>query len=274
MIKDRIYKVFRLTYRLAVPIDKGAGTPVIFLHGLASDSNSWKNVLKNHQKGYRYINIDLLGFGKSPTPDWAQYSLKCHTKSVAKTISKLKIDEPVTVVGHSMGGLIAIELAKQNPKLVKNLILIGTPLYAPDELSRVVVDHKTTGKYMTNWLFKIYELITENPNTTLKGAKNLMKVTPDNSSFKLSKNTWVPFKKSLTKAVMEQNSLQAVSGLSIPIHFYYGLADVLVIITHFQTLSKQQSNVTSSSYVGGHMVSTVAAKKIIKKIQETNSANS
>ena len=65
----------------------------------------------------------MLGFGQSPRPQWAVYDAKTQARSVIATLLKLRFSTPLTIVGHSLGALVAIEMALRYPLLVKKLFL-------------------------------------------------------------------------------------------------------------------------------------------------------
>ena len=101
---------------------KGAQT-LVFIHGLASYIPAWKKntaVLKNN---YRCIAIDLPGYGKSDKANY-EVSMEFYADVVAELCSQLKLSQ-VVLVGHSMGGQVAISAALKYPELVARLVLIA-----------------------------------------------------------------------------------------------------------------------------------------------------
>ena len=110
----------------------------MLIHGFLSDSHYWNRLVKELSKNHRVITIDLLGFGKSPKPRHAQYSLDQHAALVIDTLESL-LDEPAVIVGHSMGALIAARISQLAPKLVERLVLCNMPLYTSPEQARGVI---------------------------------------------------------------------------------------------------------------------------------------
>lgn len=239
---------------------------IVLLHGLASDSNTWRYVLPLLPKNINPVPIDLVGFGKSPKPDWPDYDTSFHSRQVIYTIKKLKLSGPVTIVGHSMGSLIAIDIAKKKPELVNNLVLCAAPIYDAGEINKTIEDYKKTGRYVTNTLFNIYERLVLDEELTLKGAQKIMKIAPKYNSFTLSKETWLPFKKSLKNTIMNQSALKTITKLKMPIHFINGITDVLIVSKHQKNLAKKFPNITTESVAGGHLINPLAAKKVAKAI--------
>src|SRR5690606_16332795 len=77
----------------------------------------------------RVISLDLLGFGNSPRPAWATYSVRTQARSVIATLASLKLRGRVTLVGHSLGSLVAVEVTKRYSPLVRSLVLCSPPFY-------------------------------------------------------------------------------------------------------------------------------------------------
>lgn len=123
----------------------GSGQPVVLVHGYLSDGNYWKPLIPKLAKHYQVISIDLLGFGKSPKPHTARYSLEEHVAALVATI-KQATDEPIILIGHSMGSLVSAHLATQHPDMVKRLILCNMPLF-PDAVQAREVIKRTSPTY-------------------------------------------------------------------------------------------------------------------------------
>ncbi len=105
-------------------IDQGKGRPIIFLHGVSMNLKSFNLLYDGFiKKGYRVIGLDLLGYYKSDKPN-VQYSIQFHADTVMKLIKKLNLKD-ITLVGHSMGSAIALNIAyRYQTKLIKNLVLM------------------------------------------------------------------------------------------------------------------------------------------------------
>jgi pimeloyl-ACP methyl ester carboxylesterase len=264
---ETLHNLFHIPYKLQIIDDTKTGTPVLFLHGIASDSSTWNLVLPLLPTSIRSITIDLLGFGASPKPSKSNYTVKDHAASVAKTILSLKLDGPAIVVGHSMGGLVAIELAKSYPNLVSNLFLISTPLYKQEDIVAATSKYSSSKNIVTNGLFQVYDKILGNEKMTLKTAQTIMKISPASKSFILTKNTWIPFKKSLANTIMRQTSMVDILQLSIPITLYYGKIDVLLQNKNYMELvASRKSNISIVALNSAHMVTKNSAQILVKDI--------
>jgi pimeloyl-ACP methyl ester carboxylesterase len=111
-----------MSYRDAGPFE---GPPVLLLHGLASDGGTWDLAIEPlAARGLRVITPDLLGHGRSDKPDIA-YSLASFAGDLRELLDSLGLRE-VTVVGHSLGGAIAIYLGYHHPGYVARLALVSS----------------------------------------------------------------------------------------------------------------------------------------------------
>jgi 3-oxoadipate enol-lactonase len=109
---------------------------VLLLHGLGADAASWTLQLAPlTEAGFRPLAVDTPGFGKSPY-DGRGWSIQRVTEEIATLLRVLKTD-PVHVVGISMGGTIAQQLAFDHPELVEKLVLVNTfSVLRPRSISR------------------------------------------------------------------------------------------------------------------------------------------
>lgn len=261
MLDHFVHKTLRIPYKLTVAYDSGSGEPIILLHGIASNSTTWRNVTPLLPDNKRVVAFDLLGFGVSPKPDWATYNLDDHAKAVAATIKKLRLKR-VTLVGHSMGSLIAVHVASQYPKLVKQLVLCSMPLYVNDDITNAVASYKKTDRHLSNAYFSVYQAIAERPELTLKGAQQIVKLAGNDTSFRLDESTWTSFKQSLKNSIENQTTLSELATLRIPITILYGQFDVFVISKYFKQLAKSHLNVTVIKVAGRHEITPQYAKKV------------
>jgi pimeloyl-ACP methyl ester carboxylesterase len=107
-------------------LDSGAGPPVLLLHGFAGDAEEWRPTLQFLAgQGYRAIAVDALGFGRSDKPGDAPYSLKLYADLYAGLLDILGLEQ-ATLVGHSLGGKLALATSLLHPDRVKRLILVDS----------------------------------------------------------------------------------------------------------------------------------------------------
>ena len=109
---------YRRAFRVA-----GSGPAILLIHGIGDNSTTWHTVQSMLAQRFTVIAPDLLGHGQSDKPR-ADYSVAAYANGMRDLLSVLDI-ERVTVVGHSLGGGVAMQFAYQFPQLVDRLVLVG-----------------------------------------------------------------------------------------------------------------------------------------------------
>jgi len=98
---------------------------VVLLHSSMSSRSQWAALMSAHERDYRFLALDLLGYGKAPFPDAAMrasFSLAHEVEAVqAALAAQLAPDEPFHLVGHSYGGATALRLARTAPGRIRSL---------------------------------------------------------------------------------------------------------------------------------------------------------
>ncbi len=113
---------------------RGAGEPVVLLHGAFTSSHVWRDLTARLPKGHRVLVIDLLGHGRSDTPATASYSVTAHAQRTAALLELLGV-EPACFVGHGFGAAVAAAIALQSPERVTRLQLCNPCHIAGDAQS-------------------------------------------------------------------------------------------------------------------------------------------
>ncbi len=99
----------------------GDGRAIVVLHGLFGSLGNWKSIARRLAADYRVITVDLRNHGRSPWHDDVSYPAMAG--DVAGLIRQQQLDRPL-VVGHSMGGKVAMTLALQYPELISGLVAV------------------------------------------------------------------------------------------------------------------------------------------------------
>ena len=102
----------------------GEGPPLLLVHGITSSSRTWKSVMPRLAERYTVIAPDLLGHGRSAKPH-GDYSLGAYASGIRDLLVTLDVPK-ATVVGHSLGGGIAMQFAYQFPERISRLVLVDT----------------------------------------------------------------------------------------------------------------------------------------------------
>lgn len=108
----------------------GSGSPLLLVHGIAGSCNTFDLVLPELAKHHRVIAPDLLGHGQSDKPR-GDYSLGAHAAALRDLMELLEIPS-ATIVGHSMGGGIAMQFAYQFPERCDRLVLVSSGGLGPE----------------------------------------------------------------------------------------------------------------------------------------------
>jgi len=103
----------------------GKGPPVLLLHGGACDSGDWVDTMVPLSGAHTFYAPDLVGYGLSER-NREGYYLSDFTKSTMGVIEALNLGFPLTIVGHSLGGRVALDIALKHPDKVRKLALIDT----------------------------------------------------------------------------------------------------------------------------------------------------
>jgi pyruvate dehydrogenase E2 component (dihydrolipoamide acetyltransferase) len=109
----------------------GPGAPLIFLHGLGGSQSTWQVVLGELVDGHRVAAIDLPGHGTSDRREGADYTVAGLASAIAEVIEQLKLHQPI-VIGHSLGGAVAMNVATTSPSLISGLVLIDSAGLGPE----------------------------------------------------------------------------------------------------------------------------------------------
>jgi pimeloyl-ACP methyl ester carboxylesterase len=99
----------------------GAGPPFVMLHAGVADSRQWNNEFARFQRGFRVLRYDRRGYGNSE-PVEGEFS---HMNDLVGLLDHLQIDQPLILMGCSMGGSLAMDFALAHPSRARALIMVG-----------------------------------------------------------------------------------------------------------------------------------------------------
>jgi pimeloyl-ACP methyl ester carboxylesterase len=118
-LRHAILHGHEIGYRMA-----GEGETILLIHGMAGSSRTWREVMPGLSEHHRVLAPDLLGHGESAKP-LGDYSLGAHASGLRDLLGLLGI-ERATVVGQSLGGGVAMQLAYQHPEVCERLVLVSS----------------------------------------------------------------------------------------------------------------------------------------------------
>jgi len=109
--------------------DVGSGDPVLLLHGSGPGVSAWANwqhTIPALSASARVVALDIVGYGHTERPDDVHYSLRTWTDHVWGFLDALGLDK-VSVIGNSLGGRIALQMAEDDQSRLDRLVLMGSP---------------------------------------------------------------------------------------------------------------------------------------------------
>lgn len=198
-----------------LPTVKGVGTfykeygdpkkkHVLFIHGLGASSLAWRDIPDALSEYFHTITVDLIGFGISEKPECADYTIKGFSKFIVDfLIERIGIEEKehkkVSIVGHSLGGYIAAQVAIENKEMIEKLVLIDSsgllegptqllkdyrvaatevnPVTRYEKIKRVLEDLYAGPSRLLPVVVDLFDCIIEKP-----GAKHAFEAAFDNST--------------------------------------------------------------------------------------------
>ena len=131
-------------------IEAGTGDPpLVFVHGWTCSRDFWPGQLGHFAKKHQVVALDLRGHGESDKPD-EDYSIDGFADDVAWLIGELGLDKPI-VIGHSMGGSIALNLARRYPELTSAIVMVDSPIHPLPEAMAPIVEQLMAGLQSPQW---------------------------------------------------------------------------------------------------------------------------
>lgn len=143
----------------------GTGRPIfVMIHGIGMGRSVFIELGEALRPGARTIAIDLPGYGEAPEP--RRTLTMERTADLVSAYLRASVDEPVVVIGHSMGTQVATEVAVRHPSLVRRLVLIAPTVdpdarTAPRQIGRLLAD-----------------IAVESPKVILRGAREYVRAGP------------------------------------------------------------------------------------------------
>jgi pimeloyl-ACP methyl ester carboxylesterase len=130
------------TERVAVAGPRHAAHTVVFLHGLGCERGQFARQLEGLDAGHRLLSLDLPGHGESPPLPSGAHTVASMSRAVGRELAD-RGHRAVVLVGHSAGGLVALELAVARPELVRGIVLLDTNIVLSDKDRRTNRDRAT-----------------------------------------------------------------------------------------------------------------------------------
>lgn len=244
---------------------KQPDTTVVLLHGIGSRGDMWHGLSQRLAPyNIRVVAFDLLGFGDSPKPRHASYSLRQHARAVSMSLLRAGIFGRVVLVGHSLGSLVAIECAKRYPWMSDRLVLCSPPIYRSQaERARTFVSGE---KLLTDAYTSFSRQVETQPEKfiSLVGKVQQAKIAPP--TLHITPETLHSYLSALKNSIVAQTSYRDIQSLRATIDIIYGRMDPLVLPANYRRVMKHNPRITLHPVVGFHEISRPFFKPIVQAI--------
>ena len=138
-LKTAVRDEVRLHY-----LDTGQGDPpLLFIHGWCCNHTFWRDQIPAFQGQHRVVAVDLRGHGESDKPE-QDYTIEGFADDTAWLLGETGLLRPI-IVGHSMGGSIALRLSMERPDIARAVVLVDSPPIPPAEPLAAQIPALTTG---------------------------------------------------------------------------------------------------------------------------------
>ncbi len=232
----------------------------MLLHGIASSSVTFEYVVPLVVARHRAVSIDLLGFGSSPAPPDATFTIEEHVRALDRTLRRLRLKRFV-LVGHSMGALIATRYAATHRARVTRLVLVSPPVYlTPTEIG-TPLDRAAMGGY-----FRLYEFLRANKEFTIRAAAGLARLSPIKNLLDVSEGNWNAFVLSLEKSIESQTTVSDLVQVRAPIHLVYGTLDPLLHPAGLRIVENLRGVTAHRVHGGDHVIRPRMARVVATAI--------
>lgn len=212
---------------------------IVFVPGLGGTTRYWADSIGPLTVHHRVVLLDLLGFGQSPMP-WTRYSVERH---VAEMREALRPYQRITLVGHSLGALLAVAYAARHPEQVEAIALLGMPCFGSEEAA---YKHLRSGAVKWGYLYTnvVLTMIACILTRRVFGwlLPRLRTDIPRVVAEDLVKHTWRSSTSSLWEVVYRYDAAADLRGLgeSLPVLLIHGRDDDVAPFAAIKRLTDNQ----------------------------------
>ncbi|MCK9555100.1 alpha/beta hydrolase [bacterium] len=202
----------------------GKGIPLMLIAGLASDSQSWQPIVKGLSRHYCVITLDNRGAGRTKPQD-IETSIQYITEDCINLIRHMGLSS-VNLLGHSMGGFVALDCAIRYPEYVSKLILAGTSAFNSERNNALFLDwlsYLESGLSSELWFRNMFYWIFS--RRFLEDKEALNKAVQFAIEYPYPQ-TKIAFKNQVN-AIKEFNCLEDLSGITSKTMIICGKEDLL-----------------------------------------------
>ena len=212
------------------------GAPIVLLHCFGCSSQWWNPILGTLNEQHRVIRIDLIGHGGSEKPQ-SGYEIESQAAAVAEALNSLGV-EGATVVGHSLGGMVATSLAEQASELVDRMVMIGTPSESGEAslpFTERMIRTPVIGQAV--WRLRLDSMIMHGYGSAFAPGTDVSQVFPDDPNRVVDDNramTYDSFTGASEKAgdfLDEQSVASRLAATGVPLMWIDGSEDQILDAT-------------------------------------------
>lgn len=241
-------------------VTQGEGEPIVLAHGLAASLHDWDDLLPElTNAGYKSYALDLLGHGESEKPkDFNQYTFQNVYDYFTKWLDSLRIAQPFSLIGHSLGGALCLQYAYAHPQKVSSIVLIN-PFYDIEQLSSAVRMFFRTPLLKTNFLeftpYRLFRFFVDVSSFHFYVGHRETHILPEHIRYQ----TALDYARASTGIYNIPRTLPNLSEILIHIHqpalLLYGARDQTLSAKSFLDLGKRLKNLKSmrSFPICGHV---------------------
>ena len=213
------------------------GQSILFLHGLTASAASWARVTQAID-GYVCIAPDLLGFGQSPKPETSAYDLAAHCDALEPVVAEA---EPVCIVGHSMGAVLALELLRRHPRIPVG-VLVSPAVFASREdareamvaapaMHRLTLRSEWAARAMCKTMCALRPIVQPlAPLFARRFPPDVARATQD--------HTWTSYSRTMTNVVVAGLVPGLMASVGTRVTILHGRSDTTVPLSHVTPLAR------------------------------------
>jgi pimeloyl-ACP methyl ester carboxylesterase len=249
-----------------------ARTPVVLIHGLAASLHDWDDLIPELTKnGHTSYALDLLGHGESPKLDSHAYQMEWIYEHFLTWIRSLHLTEPAILIGHSLGGHMALEYARRDSAWTRGMVLVN-PFYSRSQLN-MLLRRPYSGRNLKGliagktpqWLYRAFVDIAS------------VAMRPDNSTLhslppRVRAQTALDYTRTAPGIYNVPNTIEDltehVSSISTPTLVVWGERDQTLSPSSFPKLVDAMPRAVGKSFRAGHVPHQSHAGEFNKAVME------
>jgi pimeloyl-ACP methyl ester carboxylesterase len=221
--------------------------PIVLLHGLAGSASYWGAEFDRLAERGRVVVPDLLGFAASPRPA-SGYGPDDHAAALLGLLAEVGAEGPRVLVGHSLGGLVALALTATRPAAVSAIVAFAPPLYRDRGSARRHVARSTnlgglfaldtpTARAICMW----HEA---HPEAARMIAPLFRPDLPAAIARDAVRHTWASYSETLVRLILDVPAVGWLPSVTVPVHLVAGADDDTLDLGFLEDLARRHPHVS------------------------------